>query len=159
MLNVLGLLLGYQEYCLHCQSDSVWRLGCILHISGSVLDCCYVSGGRCAGLYFFLCISLFVGFHFRVGLVPGKYPETSIWGLTYEWVLGTPEMQARWKGIIEYLQTTVLLRAQVKAHDISFAPHVTRKTPLRKLSVISFSVHKAALVQKNPQNPTFKLIH
>jgi len=46
-----------------------------------------------------------------VFLVFGKYPETTRWFLTYERVSGTLEMQLRQKGIIEYLQTTVLLRA------------------------------------------------
>lgn len=57
-------------------------------------------------------------------------------------------MQPRQKGITEYLQTTILLRAQVKARNTSFAPHITRNASLRKVSVTSFSVHKAALVQQ-----------
>lgn len=60
----------------------------------------------------------------------------------------TPETQSRQKGITAHLQTTILLRAQVKAHGISFAPHITRNAPLRKASVTSFSVHKAALEQQ-----------
>lgn len=62
-------------------------------------------------------------------------------------MLGIAEMQPWQKGIIEHLETTFLLRVQVKAHDTGFAPYVTKNSPLRKGSVTSFSVHKAALMQ------------
>lgn len=142
-----GWYRGYQEHSLHCQSDSVWRFGWILHISGSVLGGCYVSEVRSASpwlfsIYKFIFRLPFSRWTWCLGIIQRKI----ICFLTCEWVLGIAETQPRQKGIIEHLQTTFLLRAQIKAHDTSFAPHVTKTSPLRKVSVTSFSVHKAALV-------------
>lgn len=150
-----GWYWGYQEYSLHCQSDSVCKFGCILHISGSDLDSCYVSGGRCAGPCFFSIYTVICRLPFS------RWP----------WCLRSIQRQLNdlWTGVGNTRNA-----AQTEGYYWTFAnhnsPESTGQGPWYQLCPTcnknhspqkgfshQFLVHKAALVQQQKKE-AFKLI-
>lgn len=143
-----GWYCGYQEYSLHCQSDSVWRFGCILHISGSVLGGCYVSAVGSASPWFFSIYKFIFRLPFSrwtwcLGIIQRK-----LYGFFDLWMsAGNSRNAALTEGYYWTFANHLSPESTGQTHDAGFAPHVTKNSPLRKVSVTSFCVHKAALVQ------------